>query len=74
LKSVISESQIGALVYANCTVRYMQSTLSPNRIHKHNISFISLQIYSIRLFPFSHESVPKKLYQYFSFVIIFENP
>lgn len=69
MKSVISESQIGALVYANCTVRYTQSALPPNRIHKHNISFTSLQIRSLRLFTFSYESVHKKLYQYSSFVI-----
>ena len=34
LESVISESQLGALLCVNCTVRYMQSALSPSRIHK----------------------------------------
>ena len=34
LENVISESQVGALLYVKCTVRYTHSVLSPNRIHK----------------------------------------
>ena len=56
LESVISESQLGALLYINWTVRYMHSLLSTNRIHKHITSFISLQLHYLRLFAFIHES------------------
>ena len=59
LESVISESQLGALLYTNCTVRYTQSALSPNPIHKHITCFIALQFHSVRLFPFSYESAHK---------------
>ena len=34
LENLISESRLGALLYINCTIRYTQSALSPNRIHK----------------------------------------
>ena len=34
LESVISESQLGALLYIKCIVNNTCSVLSPNRIHK----------------------------------------
>jgi len=52
-------SQEHALLCTNCTVRYTKSALSPNRTYKHITFFISLQIHSLRLFPFSHESAHK---------------